>query len=91
MGDGSALRAKQNITAFIKRAVDTLRAGEIRKVGSVILGRAATTFIVALESKAEKDATAILHGAQRRQADDVPQQLMDGRLRRTKKPDVLPR
>ena len=91
MGDGSALRAKQNITAFIKRAVDTLRAGEIRKVGSVILGRAATTFIVALESKAEKDATAILHGAQRRQADDVPQQLMDGRLRRTKKPDVFPR
>ena len=55
------------------------------------MGRAATTFIVALESKAEKDTTAILHGAQRRQADDVPQQLMDGRLRRTKKPDVLPR
>jgi len=62
MGDKmGALRTKQNITAFVKRAIDTLRTGEIRRVRSIILGRAATTFIVALKSKAEKDATAILY------------------------------
>ena len=88
---GGGEERKAGVVAIKEGVASPRPAGRSRPRRRRASRAAALLYLTGTKRNAHQHPAAVLHGAKRRHADDVPEMLADARLRRATQPEVLAR